>query len=145
MPQKKYLIGLITIFDMLSVLLGACSRNNTSTIEQPLVKRGKDRISNSVINSLINQEDARVSNIKVEFQGDNVVVLSCKVAAKNSFGGMSQNIFEYIYTSNGEERVDNVSAGSTPYSKARALAADSLYTNRYKRIVEKELLYFMTY
>ena len=144
MRYKRILLRLLSCLLILN-LLCACSHDKSSHSNHSLVEGAKERINKSVINSLIDPQNAHISDVTVEFEGNDVVVLSCIVTATNSFGGISRNIFEFVYTSSGDERVDNVSSGTTPYSKARALAADSIYTDGYKRIVQKEILYFMKY
>ena len=123
------------------VLIG-CGKTNDST-NKKFDEIALERVETAVMQNLIDTTNASVTNAHIEFKGDYVVVVSCQVTAKNSFGGMARNIFEYIYTKDGDERVENVSAGNTIYSGARALAVDSIYTKNYNSIVEKNILTLM--
>lgn len=134
---------LLTILLMMLPMLFGCKQDDSQS--QNIRTIAHEKIKDAVLNSLIDKRDAELNNVTVEFESDNVIVLSCQVTANNSLGGMARNVFEYIYTIDGKERVDNVSAGSTPYSAARALAKDSVYTKSYKPMVEKELISLMSY
>lgn len=127
---------------LLSLVFIGCGRT-TDSANKKLDEIALERVEEAVMQSLIDTENAKVTNVNIEFKGDYLVVVSCQVTAKNSLGGMVRNIFEYIYTKDGNERVENVSAGNTTYSGARALAADSIYTKSYNSIVEKNILTLM--
>lgn len=129
------------LFLLLPFVLIGCSKTNDST--KKLDEIALERVEKAVMQTLIDTENAKVTNSHIEFNGDYLVVVSCQVTAKNSIGGTTRNIFEYIYTKDGDERVENVSAGNTIYSGARALAADSIYTKSYNSIVEENILTLM--
>jgi len=132
----------IKILLLLPYVFIGCGKTNDST-NKKLDEIAFERVETAVMQNLIDTTNASVTNAHIEFKGDYVVVVSCQVTAKNSFGGMARNIFEYIYTKDGDERVENVSAGNTIYSGARALAVDSIYTKSYNSIVEKNILTLM--
>lgn len=138
--MKKVIIMMLVL---LPALVG-CKHNESSQV-QNLRNIAQGRVEEAILNSLIDKREAELGETVVEFETKNIVVLSCQVTARNRYGGMAKNVFEYICTADGQERVDNVSAGSTPYSAARALASDSVYEKGYKDMVEKELRSLMRY
>lgn len=132
-------IGLLILLFFTLIGCGKMTESQNKTIDEIAL----DRVESAIMQCLIDTTNAQVTNTQIEFKGEYLVVVTCQVTAKNSFGGMTRNIFEYIYTKDGDERVENVAAGSTIYSGARALSADSIYTSNYNSIVEKNILTLM--
>jgi len=132
-------IGLLILLFFTLIGCGKMTESQNETIDEIAL----DRVESAIMQCLIDTTNAQVTNTHIEFKGEYLVVVTCQVTAKNSFGGMTRNIFEYIYTKDGDERVENVAAGSTTYSGARALSADSIYTSNYNSIVEKNILTLM--
>lgn len=132
-------IGLLILLFFTLIGCGKMTESQNETIDEIAF----DRVESAIMQCLIDRTNAQVTNTHIEFKGEHLVVVTCQMIAKNSFGGMTRNIFEYIYTKDGDERVENVAAGSTIYSEARALSADSIYTSSYNSMVEMNILSLM--
>ena len=84
---------LLAMMLMLLPMLFGCKQDDSQY--QNIRTIAHEKIKDAVLNSLIDKRDAELNNVTVEFESDNVIVLSCQVTANNSLGGMTRNVFEW--------------------------------------------------